>query len=600
MRTFDKVIPLLKKSWHKIFLGIVVLVFVDAVQLIIPKVIQKTVDNFGVEGFTQSEILRSSLFIAALAISIIIFRYLWRMLIIGNSWEIDRDLRQDYFNHLLRLSQNFFNKSKTGDLMAYATNDLNAVRMLMGIGFVAGADIFIMTISSFALMAFINLRLTLLTIIPMPLLSISIYYFGKLMHKQFLIVQDSFSSLSGYVQESISGIRVIKAFVQEKADYAKVAEQSDIYCDENIKLARLDGTFHPLLRTIVGLSIVIVLFFGGIDVIRHKITIGEFIAFNAYLGMLVWPMIAIGWIVSLYQRGTASLKRINTIFEIIPEVNDNDADHNIKKIEGNITIEKLSFQYTEDTPLIFNNISTSIETGKTLAIVGKTGCGKSTFVDLLCRVYNPPVGSVFIDGKDIYRFPLQLLRESIIMVPQEIFLFSDTIANNIRLGKPAATMIEIETAAKQAQVYNDIMEFERKFDTMIGERGVTLSGGQKQRVAIARALLCNPPVLILDDSLSAVDTETERNILEHLIEFRKNKTTIIISHRISSISHAERIIVIDGHKIVETGTHKELIDLGRIYKYLYDKQKLKEKLDEFNGNVYVREDQVQNGQVKSE
>ncbi len=580
MKTFEMVVPFLRRSKWTIIKGLLVLVLVDACQLVIPKIMQYTVDEIGKPGFTQKDILIYSLIILAMAAGIAGLRYLWRILIIGNSWQMDRDLRQTYYNHLLKQSQNFFNASKIGDLMAYAINDLNAVRMLLGMGFIAGADIILMSVSSLGFMIAISPRLTFLSILPLPLLSFMIAYFGARMHKRFGKVQNSFSSLSGMVQESVSGIRVIKAFGQEDAELKKMTEFSVDYVKQNIAMARLSGVFHPSLGLIISLSMLIVFVFGGFFTIEGKITIGEFLAFFSYLGMLIWPMIAIGWIVDMYQRGTASLKRLNSIFESVPEIRDgDDTDFSITELKGQISFKNLSFRYNDQMPLIFDDITTEIEIGKTLAVVGKTGCGKSSLVNILCRVYNPPRNSIFIDTQDIYKIPLQVLHNSMVMVPQDIFLFSDTISHNIALGKPEATQAEIETAAKYAQVHEDIMEFDQGYQTIIGERGVTLSGGQKQRVAIARALLCDSNILILDDALSAVDTKTEQNILDYLIDIRKGKTTIIIAHRISSIQHADKIIVLDEAKIVESGNHENLITLGGIYCDLVEKQKIEDRLE---------------------
>ncbi|MDZ4182698.1 MAG: ABC transporter ATP-binding protein, partial [Candidatus Cloacimonadaceae bacterium] len=326
-------------------------------------------------------------------------------------------------------------------------------------------------------------------------------------------------------------------------------------------------------------SMIITLFFGGRATIRGEITIGEFIAFFQYLGMLVWPMIAIGWIVDMYQRGTASLKRLNDIFAVQPEINDTDADKTITAIEGTVEIKNLSFRYGDDLPLIFDDISTHINAGKTLAVVGPTGCGKTTLIELLVRIYDPPRGAIYIDGKPVHTIPLSVLRRDMVLVPQDIFLFSDTIANNIRLGNPETSIEAVYEAARMAHVYAEIMDFDQKFETIVGERGITLSGGQKQRVAIARALLTNPQVLILDDALSAVDTKTERFILENLIELREGKTTIIIAHRISSIQHADRIIVLGEAVIAESGTHEELIAHGGLYNDLYEKQRIRARLE---------------------
>lgn len=581
MRTFDAVIPYLKKSWKKIALGLFVLVLVDATQLIVPKVIQHTIDNLGVEGYTRNDILFSSGLIILFAGLIVILRYFWRMLIVGNSWVIERELRQNYYNHLLLLSRNFFNKSKIGDLMALATNDLNAVRMLFGLGFIAGADIILMATASFSFMATINLKLTILAIIPMPILSVVIFFFGSRIHKRFHKLQETFASLSGMIQESISGIRVIKAFSQEKSELIKMEISSNNYVNENIKMAKIAGLFHPLNGLIISFSSIIVLVFGGQATIKGTITIGEFIAFFSYLGMLIWPMIAIGFIVDMYQRGAASLNRLNEIWDTKPEIyNESETDFQIKELKGNIQIKNLNFRYNNESPLILKDVNFEIDEGKTLAICGRTGIGKSTIVDLLVRAYNPQKKAIYIDGHELFTIPLEVLRKSMVMVPQDIFLFSDTIANNIALGKPHATIEEIYQAAKYAAIYDEINEFEHGFDTIVGERGVTLSGGQKQRVAIARSLVMDPNILILDDALSAVDTKTENQILDHLINVREGKTTLIIAHRISALHQADKIVVLHDGCIIESGTHDELIELKGAYNELYEKQKIEERLED--------------------
>lgn len=578
MKTFQKVFPILKKNKYKILLGLVLLVLVDILQLIVPKIMQKAVDLISIPGVQHIELLKYSLLILAIAIGIAAIRYLWRLLLIGNAWMVDRDVRQMYYDHLMSLSSNFFNRSHTGDLMAYATNDLNAVRMLMGFGFVIVVDILLMSIASILFMININLRLTLLAIIPMPILSLIIIFFGKKIHYHFKRIQLSFATMSGQVQESLSGIRVVKAFVQEETEVKRVSKSAYDYVKENIALVRIFGVFHPALFTIISISMAIVLVYGGQATILQEISMGEFIAFFSYLGMFVWPMIAIGWFVNLYQRGKASMIRLNTIFDVNPDIVDRDVDPNIEELKGNIEIKNLSFKYGEKTPLIFNDISFNLKAGDTLAIVGRTGCGKSTLIDLLTRLYNPPENSIFLDGHDIYRISLKNLHRNIITVPQDIFLFSTSVLENIRLGKPEATRHDVEEAAKNAQIYNDILDFKEGFDTVIGERGVTLSGGQKQRLAIARALLADPQILVMDDSLSAVDTKTEKDILNNLINLRSNKTTIIIAHRISSLQHAEKIIVIADQKIIENGDHETLLKNGKLYSDLFEKQKIEEKL----------------------
>jgi ATP-binding cassette subfamily B protein len=555
------------------------LILVDVIQLIMPKVMQYAIDSLQARTIDQKGLFWVAMLIVAGALSMMALRYFWRILIIGNSHKIERQLRQDFYDHLMSLSQNFFNKSKIGDLMAYATNDLNAVRMLFGMGLIAAMDIVLMTLASFSFMGTINWKLTVLAVLPMPLLPLAMGTFGKKMHVAFRKVQASFASMSGAIQESISGIRVVKAFAQEEAELAKVDDVSMNFVKRNISLARITGIFHPFMNFVINISVIITLFFGGRAAIRGEITIGEFIAFFQYLGMLVWPMMAIGWLVDMYQRGTASLQRLNDIFVLKPEITDANADQSITEIQGAIEFKNLSFRYDESLPWVLKDISAGIDSGQTLAIVGPTGCGKTTLIELIARIYEPPEGSILIDGIPVDRIPLQTLRQEIVLVPQDIFLFSESLADNIRLADVNASMEQVYEAARIAQVYDEIMDFEHQFDTVVGERGVTLSGGQKQRVAIARALLTDPKVLILDDALSAVDTKTERYILESLIEARKNKTTIIIAHRISAIQHADKIMVLGQGDLLEKGNHESLMAQKGLYYDLFEKQRIRARLE---------------------
>jgi len=559
MKTFDKVLPFVKRNLHKLIFGIILIIIIDAGQLYTIKIMQRAIDTLSTANFTQKMLLHAALYIILITISITILRYFWRLAFIGTAWRMDRDLRQMYYDHLMKLSANFYNKTKTGDLMAYATNDMNAVRVLLAFGLVVGADIIVIAVASLMFMIDISLKLTLLAILPAPFLSIIIMVFGKRIHRRFNKVQ--------------------KAFVQEEAELEKMSVSAREYMAENISLVKIFALFHPAMFLLINMCMGIVLIFGGQAAILNDISMGEFVAFFQYLGMLVWPMIAIGWIVNMFQRGTASLKRLNSIFEVDPEIVDKDVNPEITSLKGKIACRDLTFQYDADTVNIFEGISCEIEAGKTLAIVGRTGCGKTTMIDLLSRVYNPPENSIFFDDNEIYKIPLETLRSNLVMVPQEIFLFSDTVANNISLGKNEASKEEIIEVSKKAQVHSSIMDFEKGYDTMVGERGVTLSGGQKQRLAIARALLTDPNILILDDALSAVDTKTEKSILDDLITLRKDKTTIIISHRISSIQHADKIIVLDEGKIAEEGDHDKLLKLNGIYADIFEKQQIEEKLE---------------------
>ncbi len=578
MKTFEKIIPFVKKNLPVLFIGIILIIIIDAGQLFTINIMQRAIDSMNKEGFTRQTLANAALLIAAITVIITVLRYFWRLAFVGTAWKMDRDLRQMYYDHLLKLSANFFHKTKTGDLMAYATNDMNAVRMLFAFGFVIGADIIVIAVASLFFMVNISLRLTLLAVLPTPILSIIIMYFGRQIHHRFRRVQKTFADLSGKVQESISGIRVVKAFVQEEAELEKMSESAMDYVNENISLVKIFAMFHPVMFLIINICMGIILVFGGEAAILNDISMGEFVAFFQYLGMLVWPMIAIGWIVNLFQRGTASLKRLNSIFEQEPEIIDEDADPNITELKGTIEFKNLTFNYKTESVNVLEDVSFQIDVGKTLAIVGRTGSGKSTIIELLTRVYNAPRDTIFIDGHELFRIPLDTLHRNVVMVPQEIFLFSDTVANNIRLGKSTASLEEVIEVCKKAQIYESILEFDKGFETMVGERGVTLSGGQKQRIAIARALLTDPRILILDDALSAVDTKTEKNILEDLIELRQHKTTIIISHRISSIQHADKIIVLNDARIEEEGSHEKLLKDCGIYCDIYEKQQIEEKL----------------------
>lgn len=580
MKNIRLVLSYLKPYTKTIFLGILCLILVDSLMMVIPQIERHIIDSLRLPNFTVNKLFLFGVLVFGLAIVMAIFRFLWRILLITNSYKVERQIRNDYYGHLQNLSVRFFQKHKTGDLMAYATNDLRAVRMLFGIGIVIFFDMIFMTFFSIILMSCIDWRLTIYVIIPLPLVTFVMIFFGRRLHKLFKNIQKTFATLSGRVQESISGITVIKSFVRENSYEDRVGEIAEELVDKNMKLVRIWGIFFPFMFAIVGVSLLLTLYFGGTKTILNEITIGEFVAFNSYLYLLIWPFIAIGWVVNLYQRGTASLNRIQEIMKEKPEIIDSsEVDKSIKALKGNIEFRNLKFSYQDNDYVVLDGISFSINSGETLAIVGRTGEGKSTIIKLLTRLFNPPKNSIYLDGKEIYQIPLNVLRKNMGIVMQDIFLFSTSIEDNIKFAKNNASKNKIIESTHMSHFYNDIMGFDSKFDSIVGERGVSLSGGQRQRLAISRALIKDAPILILDDAFSSVDTQTEEGILSHLKKLQKNKTTLIIAHRISTMRHADKIIVLDNGKIVEQGNHETLVKKNGIYTNIYNKQKLREELE---------------------
>jgi ATP-binding cassette subfamily B protein len=580
MSNLKLIFSYLKPHKKHLVIGILSLVLVDGLMMIIPQIERHVIDSLKLPGFASSDLLKFSLLIVVIALVMAVLRFLWRWFIIGTSYKIERGIRNSFNDHLHRLSASFFQNHKTGNLMAYATNDLRAIQRVMGSGIVIIADTTVMLIATLALMTNIDWQLTLYVIIPLPFVTLMMLFFGKRIHRLFKRIQYTFAKLSERVQENISGIRIIKSFAAEDRYEKTVSEDAQELVAHNMKLVKIFGIFYPGMTAIIGISLLLTLWLGGSRTILNYISIGEFVAFSSYLTMLIWPMIAMGWIVNLYQRGTASLNRIQEILKTPPEIFDGpEVNHSIKKLEGNIEVQNMSFAYPDSETLVLNDISFSISKGETLAIVGRTGEGKSTIVKLLTRTFNPPKNTIFFDGNEIYTIPLAVLRENIAVVIQDIFLFSATVEENVRFGYWDASRDDIIRATRISQFYNDIKEFDKGFDAVVGERGVSLSGGQKQRLAIARAIVKNAPILILDDAFSSVDSETENIILKQLIKWQKGKTTIIIAHRISTMQHADKIIVLDKGKIVEQGNHKTLLKKGGIYKNIYEKQKLKEEIE---------------------
>lgn len=565
--------------WRRYVTGIFWLFFVDGLQLVTPRLLGKMTDELTAGTLTARGILFYVGLIMGIAVAIAVGRYFWRMAIQGAAREIEYNLRNRLYQHLQRLSSNYFNHHKTGDLMAHATNDIPAVRQALGQGVVMAFDALFLTLVTVALMIrTVNLRLTVVALLPLPFLTLVVTSFGRLIHRRFRRVQEAFATLTDKAQEDLSGIRVLKTFVQEDAELGNFTACNQRYVDANMRLVRASGLFGPLVQFISAISFVVLLGYGGNMVLTGAITLGDFVAFNSYLGLLVWPMMAVGWVINMLQRGSASWDRLQVIFREQPEIVEPANPAPVTSLRGDIRIRHLTFTYPGSSTPALVDINLDVPAGHTLAIVGRTGSGKSTLASLLLRLYEAPPGTIFLDGYELRTWPLGLLRESIGYVPQENFLFSDTVARNVAFAGEGFSRQQIEEAARWAQLYDNIMEFPQGFETLVGERGVTLSGGQKQRAALARALIKNPRLLILDDCLSAVDTQTESLILQRLREIMAERTSIIISHRLLSVTGADEIIVLDGGRIAERGDHASLLRRRGIYYQMWQRQLLEEEL----------------------
>ena len=553
----------------------------NAAWVLVPPIIGRAIDDMRKAGISLHKIGVLALMLLLVSGTKAIFQFLIRWGLIGISREIEFDLRNDLFKHLEGLSHTFYQRTRTGDIMAKATNDLNAVRMLLGPGFMYTANTVVFTTFALAFMLHISPGLTFYAFLPLPIVSIVIQYFGRRIHERFERIQAMFSEISARAQENFSGVRIIRAYAQEQAEIRSFETSNREYIARSLKLVRLMGMLWPTLETMLGLATVLVLWLGGREVLLGRISVGDFTAFNTFMVQLTWPVIALGWVINIFQRGTASLGRISQLMEEKPEIVDASNVHALTsdaQLNGDIEFRNLQFSY-EGVPVL-RDINLRIPAGSSLAIVGPTGSGKTTLVSLIPRIYDVEDGMVLIDGKSVREYPLAFLRRNIGFVPQETFLFGETIRENIAFGVPDATDQDVRWAAEAANIATEIEDFPERYKTIVGERGITLSGGQKQRTAIARALIRNPRILILDDALSSVDTQTEDKILNHLREVMQGRTTIFISHRVSTVRNADRIAVLHSGRIVELGTHEELIARNGYYSDLYNKQLLEEELAE--------------------
>ncbi len=569
---------LFRNRWS-ILIGLVALVVVDILQLLIPRVIKYAIDDLTSGDLGSSHLLFYGLQIFILALGVGGFRYIWRYLLLGASRRIEKSLRDRFFLHLQTLSPSYFSRTKVGDLMAHAMNDIESVRMAMALGIVFLVDTIILGLLALFFMIYIHPLLTVYAVLPMPFITVITFVFSRLVHKRYETVQKTFANLTERVRESIAGIRIIRAYVKEAIEREKLANISQEFIKRNIGLTQIWGMFFPLLLFLSNLSMALVLYLGGRLTILQSISTGDFVAFMSYLGMFVWPMMALGWAINMIQRGAASMGRINKIFAERPEIDDALAVSGPYSLRGGIEIRGLTLAHGHGGDPLLIEIRLNIEPGEKIALVGRTGAGKTVLCHLLVRMLESPQGTIFYDGVEIHRIPLKELRRDIAFVPQDTFLFSDTVRENIAMGRPDASAREVEEAARLAQIYDEIVGFPAGMETVIGEKGITLSGGQRQRIAIARAILMNSPIFILDDGLSSVDLQTEERILEGLEKFLIGKTSLLVTHRVAPLRRADRIIVLDQGRVVEMGDHATLLSRGGIYAKLYWEREMEEEIE---------------------
>ena len=581
MSTFQFIFQYVKKHRVRYLAGIATLFVVDFANIYIPKLTGTITDGLTARTIDWDGVVQNLIYIGILGLTLAIGRFLWRFFLFGSARKIEQELRNDMFAHLEKMDVEYYNEHKTGDLMTRFTSDLNAVRMSIGPAVICVFDATVMTVMVIAqMMIYVDVKLTLIAIIPMLIILFGEIYYGKIIHARYKARQEAVSDLTDFVQESISGVRVIKAFVRERAELRAFAKANANTKEKNLDIAKMQSVVMPLLDVIIGLSVLITLIYGGYLALIVDITLGRFVAFNQYINMLVWPMLACGDAINMFSQGSASIQRIQNIFNEQPEVFDREEVAPIDPIKGDITFSHLTFIHRGHSEPTLEDINLHVPAGTTLALIGRTGNGKSTLVNLLLHLYNTKPGMLLIDGRDINTIELKTLRENIAYVPQDNFLFSDTLRHNIAFGVEDDDMEAITKATEAACIHENITAFPDGYETIVGERGVTLSGGQKQRSSIARALMKNAPILILDDSLSAVDTDTEEQILKNLKTNRAGKTTILIAHRISTIQNADVIMVLEDGKAQEIGNHEELMQLNGIYREMFEKQQLEAAVGE--------------------
>jgi len=580
---FRRLLPFLLVYRRQFTTGLLCVIVTTTIQLLSPWVLKYAIDDLNA-GVTRSKLAFYAGTLLGIACVGGVFRYLMRRILIGASRDIEFDVRNAFFARLQQMPLGYYQARRTGDLMSRATNDLNAVRMMIGPAVMYSANTVLVFIVAILLMVSLDARLTMMALLPLPFVTVVVKYFGSAIHKRFEAIQEQLANLSAVVQESLAGVRVVRAYNQQGHEIERFSEANREYVRRNRVLIRLQGLFFPSMTLFLGFGSLLVLWIGSRHVIRGQITLGEFVAFNAYLVMLSWPMIAFGWVTNILQRGMASWKRMLDVLDAIPDIDDRHVTEagRTAPMTGAIEIRDLVFAYPGTERPVLEHMSLKIAAGQTVALVGATGSGKSTLIHLIPRLHEPPHGTVFLDGVDVRDIPLDRLRGAIGFVPQEPFLFSDTIGGNVALGtdseQGAAAAERLHSAAAIARLDKDVAAFPKGYETLVGERGITLSGGQKQRTAIARAVNLNPRILVLDDALSAVDTYTEEEILERLRVFMRKRTSIIVSHRVSTVRHADMIVVLQDGRIAEQGTHDELVRSGGLYADLHQKQLLQEEL----------------------